>query len=61
MILEQVEEMLFGDKYHINRQISLIDLSAVFVKSLGMQHPQAVTFSRFLVEGIREEGEPDYV
>ena len=61
MILEQVERLLFGDKYHIHRMISLIDLSAVFVKSLGMIHNQAVTFARFLVEGTPDEGQPDLV
>ena len=38
IILEKIEEVLFGDKYHINRMISLIDLSAVFVNKLGMMH-----------------------
>ena len=53
--------MLFGDKYHMNRMISLIDLSAVFVKKLGMMHNQAVTFARFLVEGTPDEGQQDVV
>ena len=61
IILEEVEQVLFGDKYHINRIISIIDLSTIFVKTLGMYHNNAITFARFLVEGGHEEGKPEVV
>jgi len=61
MILEQVEKLLFGERYHANRMICLIDLSSLFVKCLGMLHNQAIKFARFLVEGLPDEDEPDYI
>lgn len=61
LILEQVEKLLFGERFHANRMISLIDLSMVFVQSLGMQHNQAIKFSRFLVEGTPDEDEKDEI
>jgi hypothetical protein len=33
----------------------------VFVQSLGMQHNQAIKFSRFLVEGTPDEDEKDEI
>jgi hypothetical protein len=41
--------------------VSLIDLSSLFVKCLGMLHNHAIKFARFLVEGLPDDDEPDFI